>query len=65
MADEDLWPKPKYNPGPQKHLHAIGVISTCYNAFEESMFELYRHHPDCLKLPKCLSEEFLNHMNQL
>ncbi len=51
MVDTDAWPEPEYNPGPRKHLHAIGVISSCYNSYEESIFELYQHLPTTLGLP--------------
>lgn len=66
MADpEDTWPEPQYNPGPRKHLHALGVITSCYNAFEASMFELYKHHPGHLKLPSKMTDLFyLSHNEQ-
>src|ERR1700693_4831297 len=45
MSDpEDTWPKPEYNPGPPKHLHALGVISLCYNSFEAGLARLYNYH---------------------
>jgi hypothetical protein len=62
--EEDIWPLPDYNPGPPKHLHALGVISTCYNAFEDGMFRLYLHHPDNLKLPRKLAEQFYLSLNE-
>jgi hypothetical protein len=44
MAEsEDTWPSPHYNPGSSKHVHALGVISVCYCAFErgvDGLFEL-------------------------
>jgi hypothetical protein len=43
-GSKDTWPLPKYSVGPEKHLHAIGVISNCFNAFERGMFDLYRHY---------------------
>jgi hypothetical protein len=52
MSDSaDNWPLPDYNPGPPKHLHALGVISIAFNSFEASMFGLYRHHLDLNKVP--------------
>jgi hypothetical protein len=52
MSDSaDNWPLPNYNPGPPKHLHALGVISIAFNSFEASMFGLYRHHLDLNKVP--------------
>lgn len=44
LDSEDTWPEPNYNPGPAKHLHALGVVSVTYNAFEEGLVSLYRHH---------------------
>jgi hypothetical protein len=44
MPDLDTWPMPLYNVGPSKHLHAIGVMCACFNAFEESMFHLFAFH---------------------
>jgi len=41
---EDNWPLPDYNPGPQKHLHALGAISTSFNKFETSLFHVFAHH---------------------
>jgi hypothetical protein len=64
MSDpEDNWPLPNYSAGPPKHLHAFGVISTVYNAFEEGMFLLYRHHLDLFKVPYELSEFFYLSLN--
>jgi len=48
---EDTWPDPEYNVGPPKHLHALGVISVCYNSFQEGLNSLYRHHLQIRKLP--------------
>jgi len=65
MSDaEDIWPLPDYDPGPPKHLHALGVISTCYNAFEDGLLRLYRHHPDRLKLPQKMTEMFYLSLNE-
>jgi hypothetical protein len=55
---KDNWPLPHYSPGPPEHLHAFGVISTVYNSFEDSIFAIYRHHLDVLKVPYQLSEFF-------
>jgi hypothetical protein len=45
MSDsKDVWPMPHYNPGPVKHMHALGVISVQYNKLEELLFGLFRHH---------------------
>jgi hypothetical protein len=57
MVDaEDSWPLPEYDPGPQKHLHALGVISTNYNAFETQLFELFAHHLDARKVPRKITD---------
>jgi len=48
---EDTWPEPLYSVGPAKHLHAIGVVSASFNAFEESMFHLFAFHLGRAKLP--------------
>jgi len=57
MADsEDTWPEPQYNVGPAKHLHALGVISVCYNAFERCLADLYGHHLIHQKIPAGLTD---------
>jgi hypothetical protein len=60
MADsEDNWPSyDTYFPGSPKHLHAVGVIASCYNAFERLIFELYLHHVDRNKIPHSISVQF-------
>src|SRR5258706_11597228 len=52
VDDEDNWPLPEYNPGPQKHLHALGAISTNFNEFETRLFGLFAHHLDVKKVPR-------------
>jgi hypothetical protein len=49
---EDTWPKPQYNAGGAKHLHAIGVISMNYNAFERSLHRLFLFHLERKKVPR-------------
>jgi hypothetical protein len=49
------WPQ-DYYVGPPDHLHALGVLSTAFNSFEDRLFPLYRHHLDLLKVPNGLSE---------
>jgi hypothetical protein len=51
---EDTWPAPRYNVGKPKHLHAIGVMSMNYNAFERNLYSLYRFHLDRKKIPEKL-----------
>jgi hypothetical protein len=57
MVDaEDCWPLPEYNPGPQKHLHALGAISTNYNKFESRLFVLFAHHLDAKHVPRKITD---------
>jgi len=56
---DDKWPNySTFNPGPPKHLHAVGVIASCYNSFERILFDLYLHHLNRNKVPKQLSAQF-------
>ncbi len=58
MADpDDKWPT-AYYVGQKDHLHAIGVLSAVYNAFEDSLFELYRHKTRLIKFP----DDIANHV---
>ena len=61
---EDTWPEPEYSPGSPKHLHAIGVISMNYNAFETSLYSLYRFHLDRKKIPKNVSDLYYFNSNE-
>jgi hypothetical protein len=45
---EDTWPLPVYDPGPPKHVHAIGVIALTYATLQGCM--------DCLFLNRAGSE---------
>jgi hypothetical protein len=55
----DDWPNDStFYPGPPKHLHAVGVLSSRYNAFEQLIFNLYMHHNDKKKVPARISEQF-------
>lgn len=60
----DNWPLPHYSPGPRDHLHAVGVISTVYNSFEECIHMLYRHHFDVRQIPYQLSDFLWVAINQ-
>ncbi|HZZ22295.1 MAG TPA: hypothetical protein VFE60_06830 [Roseiarcus sp.] len=40
-AIEDTWPRPDYDPGPQKHVHAIGVIALTYATLQSAMDRLF------------------------
>ncbi len=53
----DDWPKyPNFYPGPAECLHAIGVISSCYNSFERILFDIYMHHLRRQGFPERLCE---------
>src|SRR5215469_7322053 len=52
------WPSFTYHAGQPPHLHALGVISSCYNSFERILFDLYLHHLDHKKFPRSLTEKF-------
>jgi hypothetical protein len=57
MTDStDNWPQFTFYPGPSKCLHAVGVLSSCYNSFERILFDIYGHHLDRKKFPKKLYE---------
>jgi hypothetical protein len=65
MVDsEDTWPLPKYNPGPAKHLHALGVIATIYTAFQRGMDELYKFHPRRQNVPDRLINLYYYGLNE-
>jgi hypothetical protein len=38
---EDTWPLPKYDNGPPKHVHAIGVIALAYATLQSAMDRLF------------------------
>jgi hypothetical protein len=54
----DSWPGPKFtfHPGPSGCLHAVGVISSCYNSFDRILFDIYLHYLERKKLPRKLCE---------
>jgi hypothetical protein len=57
LPSDDDWPDFEwFHPGSAKHLHAVGVISSCYNAFERILYDLYFHHLDKKKLPRKFAE---------
>lgn len=63
MADpEDNWPS--FNVGERKHLHALGVISVCYSAFEHGMHELYLFHPLKQKIPEKIAHLYYLSLNE-
>ena len=55
---DDNWPMPLFNPGTRDHLHALGVISITFSAFERSIDDLYAIHPRQERLPDKLIEMF-------
>lgn len=59
----DTWPKPSYDVGPEAHLHAVGVIAVCYNAFERGLLDLYRQYMDD-RVPGEVSEFFYLSLNE-
>jgi hypothetical protein len=46
------WPSPSYRTGPPAHLHALGVVASEYNNFEDRLFDLYQHHLKKRKISK-------------
>ncbi len=58
LAQVDNWPQYNFNPGPAKNLHAVAVISACYNTFERLLFDLYMHHLDRKKYQRVISEKY-------
>jgi hypothetical protein len=55
MSDtEDKWPR-NYNPGPPKHLHALGVIAITLANFQAAMDSLYLSKAAEVGLPPELS----------
>jgi hypothetical protein len=59
MSDSnEAWPLPNYNVGPREHLHAIGTIALCYNAFERGIFDLYCHYQQDAKVPNEIADFF-------
>jgi hypothetical protein len=42
MAEDPKWPS--YETGPEKHMHALGIIAVNYNLFERSLYPLFSHH---------------------
>jgi hypothetical protein len=61
---EDMWPSPAYNPGSRKHLHALGVISICYCAFERGIDGLFELHPLKQKMSKKLIDLYYFGLNE-
>jgi hypothetical protein len=57
-VSQDEWPTFDFYAGPPKHLHAVGVLASCYNSFERILFDLYLHHLDRKKFPRALTEQF-------
>ncbi len=52
MSDpDDVWPSPHYNPGPEKHLHALGVIAITFANFQAGMDALYVQRASKENLP--------------
>jgi len=65
MSDtDDKWPLPDYNPGPPKHLHAIGVISMNYNAYERAIYSLYTFHLYRKDVPAQIIEHYFFNLSE-
>ena len=47
---DDSWPMPKYSSASSAHLHALGVVTLNFNNFEFSLFRLYAHHLERMKI---------------
>jgi len=41
MSDDDVWPATEFNPGRERHLHAIGLFSLLFVQFQGSLEYLY------------------------
>ena len=64
MSESDQWPSPDYNPGSRDHLHAIGVISMMFNAFERGLHDLYEIHPLRQRVPQRLIDLYFYSLNE-
>jgi hypothetical protein len=62
--DNDTWPKPHYNPGRPKHLHALGVIAIQYASLERSVDILYLNKALRQSLPQDLIELYYYSLNE-
>ncbi|WP_316172116.1 MULTISPECIES: hypothetical protein [unclassified Bradyrhizobium] len=49
---------PSYLTGRRDHIHALGVISLSYSAFERDLFTLYAHHPGVKGMPRELVDKY-------
>jgi hypothetical protein len=54
----DKWPRYSFDPGPPEALHAVAVISACFNSFERILFDIYIHHLDRKKYDRFISEQY-------
>lgn len=55
---------PSYFTGRRDHIHALGVISLSYSAFERDLFTLYGHHPGIKGMPRELVEKYWSSQNE-
>lgn len=58
----EAWPS--YFTGRREHIHALGVISLSYSAFERDLFTLYAHHPGVKGMPRELVEKYWSAQNE-
>ncbi|MGC1776995.1 MAG: hypothetical protein WBB34_03555 [Xanthobacteraceae bacterium] len=49
---------PSYFTGRRDHIHALGVISLSYSAFERNLTTLYTHHPNVKGMPPELVNKY-------
>lgn len=49
MSNSAEWPH--YQVGPSEHLHAVGVLSAVFNAYEDEFFDLYLHKANLRSVP--------------
>lgn len=64
MSDVDNWPLPEFNPGPQKHLHAIGVISLNFNKLERSVEQLFFAKAEQTGIPERFAQKYFYRLDE-
>jgi hypothetical protein len=65
MCDpEDTWPDPHYHVGPQKHLHAVGVMTALYNTLDGYTQSFFQHYFDKCGVPPTTSSFLFLELNE-
>ncbi len=64
MSDDDAWPAPEFNPGREKHLHAIGLFSLYFVQFQASLDNLYLSALTKRGMPRKLAEFFYKNITE-